>query len=143
MSMSYTQEAMLRSLAARVAIEELDARHGRAYEEGDTDAWVATFTHSGASFQRAGEDPLRGSRLRTAFEAWKGRVHLTFDQVVAVDGVQATQECRFLVLTPGVNGDRVVVEATGRYHDELVYERGAWYLRTRRVMLDGDGAAGR
>ena len=142
MSMSYTQETMLHSLAARAAIEDLDARHGRAYEEGDADAWVSTFTHSGASFQRAGEEPLRGSGLRTAFEAWKGRVHLTFDQVVAVDGVQATQECRLLVLTQGVDGDRVV-EATGRYHDELVYERGAWYLHTRRVMLDGAAAAGR
>jgi hypothetical protein len=135
MSLSYTQETTLHALAARAAIEELNARHGRAYEDGDVDGWIQTFTHSGSSFQRGSDEPATGRAMRTAFETWKGRVHLTFDPIISVDGVNATQQCRFLIVAPKAEGE-FAVEATGRYDDDLVYERGAWYVQSRRVSVD-------
>jgi hypothetical protein len=98
---------------------------------------VATFRHSGASWQRGQDEPARGARaLREAFESFKGRAHYTLDAVIAVDGVNAVQDCRMLVLGDGPSG--LDVQIAGCYHDELAYERGAWYFRSRKLVVDVD-----
>jgi hypothetical protein len=136
-SLSYSEASALHALTSRAAIADLDARHNLAFADGDVDGWVATFQHSGASWQRGADEPARGARaLREAFESFKGRSHYTLDAVVAIDGVNAVQDCRMLVLREGAAS--LDVQATGRYHDELVYERGAWYFRSRRLVLDAD-----
>lgn len=140
MSLTHQQEQMLHDASARAAIAELTARHNRAYEDGDVDGWRDTFSHRAPEYVRDGQEFDRGS-LREAFDAWKGRIHVCTDAVVEVDGVRATQRCRFLVGQPSADGTQFQVDAVGRYEDELVYERGAWYL-ARRVATTDAGSVG-
>ena len=56
---------MLAAATGRAAILNLNARHNRAYSDGDRDAWIATFRHSGATYIR---DHDVFSDLRMAFD---------------------------------------------------------------------------
>ena len=47
-TMSYQEQEMLAAATGRAAILNLNARHNRAYSDGDRDAWIATFRHSQA-----------------------------------------------------------------------------------------------
>lgn len=137
MALSYMEETTLKTVAARLAIGDLNARHNRAYETGDLHAWLGTFVVEGV-LERAGHDPVEGHQALAAVfrDAPRDRVHLVTDSQVEVDGVRARQVCRFVVLKAGSNGSDVAVEAAGRYEDELVYERAAWYIVKRSVVRD-------
>ena len=62
MTLTYQQEQLLQAVTGRAAILDLDARHNRAYSDGDRERWIATFRHSGASYTRDSEQftDLRG-----------------------------------------------------------------------------------
>jgi hypothetical protein len=130
MAMTYQQQYVLDGSAARDAILNLTARHNRSFSEGDRNAWIATFRHSGASFTSDGRE---FTDLREAFEGDKGRL-VTVDHEIVVDGVNATQRCVALLFAAGDGG--TALRATGSYRDQLIYERGGWYFTSRELQWD-------
>ncbi|HZA76710.1 MAG TPA: nuclear transport factor 2 family protein [Acidimicrobiales bacterium] len=141
--MTYQEQTTLTTVAARLAIGDLTARYNRALEVGDLDTWIGTFVQEGV-LEEPGVRSFSGHReLAKYFRAAPpGRAYVTTDAQVEVDGVHARQECRFLVLAPGANGDpegagtAPVVEAVGRYRDTLIHERGRWYFSRREMVAD-------
>jgi hypothetical protein len=136
--MSYQEQTTLMTVANRLAIGDLTARYNRALETGDLETWIGTFVQEGV-LRGAGGETFSGHRELAGFfrAAPPGRIRVTADAQVDVDGVHARQECRFLTLRSGTNGGAAPeVEAVGRYRDELVYERGRWYFSTREVVAD-------
>jgi hypothetical protein len=131
MTLSYQQEQFLHAATGRDAILNLNARHNRAYSDGDRDTWITTFRHSGASFVRDGE---LFADLRLAFDGGEGQRLVTVDHEIAVDGVHAMQRC-VAVLFSAAYGD-TTLRATGTYRDELIYERGGWYYTSRNLSWD-------
>lgn len=136
MTMTYQEQQMLHAATGRAAILDLNARHNRAYSDGDRDRWVATFRHSGASYTREGE---LFSDLWSAFDGGDGQRLVTVDHEIRVDGVNATQHC-VAVLFAAMYGD-TTLRATGIFRDTLVYERGGWYFTSR--MLEWDSVPSR
>lgn len=131
MTMTYQEQQMLQAATARGAILDLDARHNRAYSDGDRDSWISTFRHSGASYTRDGE---LFNDLRSAFDGGDDQRLVTVDHEIRVDGVNATQHC-VAVLFAAVYGD-TVLRATGIFRDTLIYERGGWYFTSRMLQWD-------
>lgn len=124
MTMTYQQQFVLDSLAARAAILNLTARHNRFYSAGDLAGWITTFRHSGASYVRGAQT---FTDLRAAFGGGDGRRLVSIDHEICVEGVNATQRCVALLLA----GSELV--ATGSYVDRLIYERGDWYFTSREL----------
>jgi hypothetical protein len=136
--MSYQEHTTLMAVANRLAIGDLTARYNRALEEGDVEAWIGTFVQEGVLEGTDGET-FSGHRNLVRFfrVAPPDRIRVTTDAQVDVDGVHARQECRFLTLRAGSNGDGALeVEAVGRYRDVLTYERGRWYFSARARVAD-------
>jgi hypothetical protein len=131
MTMTYQEEQMLAAATARAAILNLNARFNRAYSDGNREAWIATFRHSGARFTR---DHDVFTDLHMAFDGGDGQRLVTLDHEIRVDGIQATQRC-VAVLFAAMYGD-TTLRATGAYRDELIYERGGWYFTSRELAWD-------
>lgn len=55
MTMTYQEQQTLQAAAGRGSILDLNARHNRAYSDGDRERYIGTFRHSGASYIRDGE----------------------------------------------------------------------------------------
>ena len=132
--MTYQEEHLLMSLAGRAAIGDLTARLNRAQGTGDANAWLSGFLPE-AELLSPGRDPARGhSDLLGYFRSLPpGRVHLSADSIVEVAGVRARQACQYLVLAAASSGSGLAVEALLRQHDELIYERGEWYVSRREL----------
>ena len=131
MTMTYQEQQMLQEAMGRAAILDLNARHNRAYSEGDRDRWIATFRHSGARYTRDGE---LYDDLRAAFDGGDEQRLVTVDHEIRIDGVNATQRC-VAVLFASMYGD-TTLRATGIYRDTLIYERGGWYFTSRTLKWD-------
>jgi hypothetical protein len=131
MTLTYQQEQFLHAASGRDAILNLNARHNRAYSDGDRDRWLTTFRHSGATFVRDGE---AFADLRSGFDGGDGQRLVTVDHEIAVDGVNAMQRCVAVLFTSSF-GD-TTLRATGTYRDELIYERGGWYFTSRNLTWD-------
>jgi SnoaL-like protein len=136
--MTYHEEQLLRSLASRVAIGDLTVRLNRAQEMGDANAWLAGFLPEG-QLRVPGRDPVEGHPGLLAYlqSLPPGRIHLSADGTIEVSGVNAWQDARYLVLGPRSDGNGIAVEAVGRHVDELVYERGEWYVAKRQLIPSG------
>ena len=134
MTMTYQQQYVLDSVAARGAILDLTARHNRLYSAGDVFGWIATFRHSGATYVRGTET---FTDLRKGFDGGNGQRLVTVDHEIAVDGVHATQRCGALLFVAAE------LRAIGTYQDRLIYERGGWYFTSRELQWDpvANGAA--
>jgi hypothetical protein len=133
--LTYQEEQLLMSLAGRAAVGDLTARLNRAQDAGDAAAWVSGFLPEG-ELLAPGRDPARGqSDLLGYFRSLpSGRVHLSVDSVIDVAGVNARQACQFVVLAAASSGSGLAVEAMLRQRDELVYERGDWYVSKRELL---------
>lgn len=131
MTLTYQEQQMLAAATGRGAILDLTARHNRAYSDGNRDAWITTFRHSGASYIRDGES---FTDLRAVFDGGDGQRLVTVDHEIHVDGVNATQHC-VAILFVTAHGD-TTLQATGTYRDQLVYERGGWYFTSRELTWD-------
>ncbi|BDB43676.1 MULTISPECIES: nuclear transport factor 2 family protein [Mycobacterium] len=131
MPLTYQEQQLLQGATGRGAIQDLTARHNRAYSDGNRNAWIATFRHSGATYRRDGES---FSDLRAAFDGGEGQRLVTVDHEIHVDGVNATQHC-VAILFATVLGT-TTLRATGTYRDELIYERGGWYFTSRELRWD-------
>ncbi len=131
MTMTYQEQQLLQAATGRAAILNLNARHNRAFSEGDRDRWIATFRHSGARYTRDGET---FPDLRAAFNGGDGQRMVTLDHEIYVDGVNASQRC-VAALYASMYGD-TMLRATGVFRDTLIYERGAWYFASRELTWD-------
>lgn len=131
MTMSYQEQLMLHAATGRAGILDLTARHNRAYSDGNRNAWIATFRHSGASYVRDGEE---FTDLRGAFNGGDGQRLVTVDHEIHIDGVNATQHCVAILFTAGQEG--ATTQVTGTYRDQLTYERGGWYFTSRELQWD-------
>jgi hypothetical protein len=131
MTMSYQEQQMLQAAIGRAAILNLNARHNRAYSDGDRERWVATFRHAGAGYTRDGE---HFNDLRAAFDGGDGQRLVTLDHEIHIDGINATQRCVTLLFA-SMYGDSTL-RATGTCRDELIYERGGWYYASRELAWD-------
>ena len=131
MTITYQEQQLLQAATGRAAILDLNARHNRAYSDGDRNRWVATFRHSGASYVR---DREVFSDLYSAFDGGDGQRLVTVDHEIHVDGVRATQHC-VAVLFAAMYGN-TTLRTTGTYRDELIYERGGWYFTSRVLEWD-------
>jgi hypothetical protein len=131
MTMTYQQEQFLQSATGRDAILNLNARHNRAYSDGDRDRWIATFRHSGATVVRDGE---LFADLRLAFDGGDGQRLVTVDHEIAIEGVNAIHHCVALLFSAAFG--ETTLRATGTYRDELIYERGGWYFTSRNLSWD-------
>ena len=131
MTMTYQEEQMLAAATGRAAIMNLNAQHNRAYSDGNREAWIATFRHSGARYTR---DHDLFTDLHMAFDGGDGQRLVTLDHEIRVDGIHAIQRC-VAVLFAAMYGD-TTLRATGTYRDELVYERGGWYFTSRELAWD-------
>ena len=131
MAMTYQEQQLLQAATGRAAILNLNARHNRAYSDGDRDRWLVTFRHSGASYTRDGEN---FNDLRAAFDGGDGQRLVTIDHEIHIDGINATQRC-VAVLFAVMFGE-TTLRSTGTFHDILVYERGGWYFASRVLQWD-------
>jgi hypothetical protein len=134
MTMTYQEQQMLQAATGRASILDLNARHNRAYSDGNRNAWIATFRHSGASYAR---DEQSFTDLRAAFDGDDGQRLITVDHEIHVDGVNATQRCVAILFVAGTGaGDGTALRSTGVYRDQLIYERGGWYFTSRELVWD-------
>jgi hypothetical protein len=131
MTLTYQEEQFLKAASGRDAILNLNARHNRAYSDGDRDHWITTFRHAGATFVRDGE---LFADVRLGFDGGDAQRMVTVDHEIAIDGVNAMQRCVALLFTSSF-GD-TTLRATGTYRDELIYERGGWYFTSRNLTWD-------
>ena len=121
-NLTYQEQQMLagRYGAGRHPEPERPAQPGLL--RGDRDAWIATFRHSGATYIR---DHDVFTDLRMAFDGGDGQ------RLVA-----SITRSRSTACTPTALRRRAVrrhvrrtgLRATGIFRDELIYERGGWYL---------------
>ena len=130
-TLSYQEQQLLAAATGRAAILNLNARYNRAYSDGDRDAWVATFRHSGASYIR---DHEVFTDLRMAFDGGDSQRLVCVDHEIHVDGVHAIERCVALLFAAMF--EDTTLRATGTFRDELIYERGGWYFTSRELAWD-------
>jgi SnoaL-like domain len=134
--MTHQEEQILKSLAARAAIGDLNARLNRAMDRGDANAWLSAFLPEGELVLPDRPDQVLGHPGLLAYlqQLPPDRVHLSADATIEVSGVTARHDAQYIILSRGANGSGLTVEAIGRVHDELVYERGGWYVARRELL---------
>ena len=130
-------------LVDRARIRELTARYNRSFDDGDAEAFAATFTEDGVmevtgGYAVSGREGLEQMVRRTPY----GVVHVTVDATVEVDGDRAVQEVTMLVLQrpkpdSGPDERSSTLQRTGRYRDELVRTSEGWLFARRTATLDG------
>ena len=130
-------------LVDRTRIRELTARYNRAFDDGDAEAFAATFTPDGVmevtgSFEVRGHEGLAQMCRRIPY----GIVHVTVDAIVEVDGDRAMQDVTVMVLQrpkPDAGPDERIsrLDRSGRYRDELVRTPDGWRFSKRTATLDG------
>jgi uncharacterized protein (TIGR02246 family) len=134
-------DADVRWLLDRTQIRELTARYNRAFDDGDPEAFVATFTEDGVmevtgTFEVAGRDGLAEMVRHTPY----GVVHVTVDATVEVDGDRAVQNVTMVILSrpakDAAPGAHSKLSNTGRYRDELVRTADGWRFARRTATLD-------
>jgi len=144
-----------------VAIEQLLMRYAIAFNTGDADAYVNTFTPDGELqlIRQEGEEPFAGPFDRDGLRAeffsdhpgpgtprpehrrFGGMRHVTTNPLIEVDGDIATVEAFFMeVISNGPNlpqcSNPRSFWAMGRYMDDLVKIDGQWYFKRRTVITD-------
>jgi ketosteroid isomerase-like protein len=126
--------------AKRARILELTARYNHAFDGGDVDAYVATFTPDGV-MEIDGGPRYEGSAALAEMCANTPAgtiMHVTVNPVVTVDGDRAHQEVTLLVVgMPRQPGEPSRLQRSGRYSDDLVRTEQGWRFTRRRVQLHG------
>jgi hypothetical protein len=130
LSLSHHDYQLLHAAAARAAIHDLTIANSDAYESGDLQAWLNTFTVEG-TLTSDGQDPIVGHKALSQYfrDRHHGLLYVTVNGTVCVERVTATQRCRVVSLVPSSPGG--TVESVIDYDDHLVYERGRWFFLSR------------
>ena len=153
----------LQAIEDYIAIEQLLTRYAIAFDTGDADSYVDTFTPDGELLliRREGEEPFAGPFNRDAmrqrwfpdhpgpgtprpeFRRFVGQRHVFTNPLIQVDGDTATVEANFIeVISNGPNvpqgSNPPTIYAMGRYMDDLLKIDGKWYFRRRTLIIDMD-----
>lgn len=133
-------EARLATMESRVEIMELTAGYNEAWDDGDVDAWVATFVPDG-EFVMKGVPQTRGAAgLRGMIEAMLpvGFVHLTVDHRIDVEGDTARQRARVILgrRSPDRKPGSSQWVTTGSYDDALARTPDGWRFVSRTFAPD-------
>ena len=152
----------LQAVEDYIAIEQLLMRYAIAFNTGDADGYVGTFTPDGELqlIRQEGEEPFAGpfkgrdalrkqwfpdhpgpGTPRPEFRRFGAMRHVTTNPLIEVDGDTATVEAIFMeVISNGPNlpqgSNPPTIWAMGRYMDELVKIDGQWYFQRRTVITD-------
>jgi ketosteroid isomerase-like protein len=150
-------ESRVKAVEDRMAIEQLLMRYAAAFNTGDADGYVATFTPDGSLELRRhmSEPPFLGpfkgrEALRKQWFPDNGKPrapgfgpmrHVTTNYEINVKGDTATARAFFMeVVSNGANippGSKPpTIHAMGRYEDELVKRDGKWLFSKRIVVTD-------
>jgi ketosteroid isomerase-like protein len=150
-------EQRLQALQDYIEIEQLLMRYAAAYNTGDADAYVATFTPDGSLELRRDVDqpaflgPFTGREALRKQWFPEGAVsgtrkfgpmrHVTTNHEINVSGDTATVRAFFMeVVSNGPNippGSKPpTIHAMGRYEDQLVKLDGRWLFKRRVVITD-------
>lgn len=120
--------------AAHEAIRSLTASYNRAFDSGDTEAWLATFTEDGALVVD-GEQVYAGRNELASF--CEGRAgsyhHLSTDSEIEIHADSAVQRCSLLLFHTAGAGATLI--GTGRYVDDLVHTSSGWRFKRRSVAM--------
>jgi SnoaL-like protein len=129
------------TLEDRVEIRELYARYAYTIDYGPYEEWVKCFTEDGV-FESPRFGRHAGHRALLRFTAiykdanGDAKVrHMMTNVTFRVDGDTATGGC-YLTYYHCKNG-KAILEAIGRYEDELRKVDGDWLFARRRVFIDG------
>ncbi len=125
------------SVEDRLAILELAARYNHAFDYGDADAWVKTFTPDGVfadsgGFSGQGTDELRAF----AGKAAQGDVavrHWNSSHVIEGSGDTATHSCYLMII---MLEEAPAIFGIGRYDDELKRVNGEWRFLNRLLTWE-------
>ena len=130
LSLPHHDYQLLQGAAARADIHDLTIANSDAFESGDLQAWLNTFTVEG-TLALPGQDPIVGHKALSQYFRSRPHsgLHVMVNAVVRVDRVTATQRCRVVSLVPGSPGG--TVESVIDYDDHLVHERGRWFFLSR------------
>ena len=127
---------MALSVEDRLEILELAARYSHAFDYGDTDAFVETFTQDGVVTN--GQDTLSGAEELRAFAAkhaqgsLNGR-HWTCNHVIDGDGESATHSSYLMIVRMN---ETPIIGATGIYRDSLKKVDGEWRFVRREITRE-------
>jgi ketosteroid isomerase-like protein len=126
------------SVDDRLAILDLAARYNQAFDYGDVEAWVATFTSDGVFATATGFTARGIEELRAFAEEAKGTAisyrHWNSSHTIEVEGDTATHTCYLMVLSLE---EAPKIWAVGRYDDELRKVNGDWRFRRRLLTWEG------
>jgi ketosteroid isomerase-like protein len=109
-------------------IRQLLARYCFAIDARDGPAWADLFTDDGVFHYALGE-PLTGREALVGFVAMvpDDRHHLTMNEIIEIDGDEATVRAYALV----TRGTPPIISAVGEYADALRRTSAGWKFATR------------
>jgi len=125
------------SVEDRLAILDLAGRYNQAFDHGDVDAWVETFTTDGV-FADAGGFSVQGTDELRAFagKAAQGDVavrHWNSSHVIEGNGDTATHSCYLMII---MMDEVPTIFGIGRYDDEFKKVDGEWRFSRRLVTWE-------
>lgn len=135
-----SDDARLRTLAAKMDIIELTHKVARAVDRCDLDLFTACFT-KGALFDAGsfnGTMPEVGQQMFPVLLQYMRRTqHFVSNHIILVDGHKAKAEVQVIGSAFfDVDGVEQELVFGGRYLDEYVCESGAWKVSARRIVVD-------
>jgi len=116
----------------RLDILDLLARYNYAIDDGDGDAWAASFTQDGVFTSPSGIFAGREALRKFANEYQRGGLHVTSNHIITGDGNDAKMRC-YLQLVTAPRGEKPEIRFCGRYADVLVKTGAGWRFKTRTV----------
>jgi ketosteroid isomerase-like protein len=115
----------------RLNIVDLMADVNRAFDDGDADAWLRSFTADGTLETSSGTRAQGQSELRGFFDGvGHDAAHFTTNSVARISGDRAEHSASYAVLKH-VDG-AIQVVAIGRYLDSLTRTAAGWRISHRR-----------
>ena len=116
----------------RLEIHELLARFAHALDEGDGEAFAATFTEDGTFWNGLKTVTGRAALLEMGAGGVPGRSrHFNTDHLIEGDGDKANLKA-YLLVTRGLGQEPIVATC----NDDLVKVDGKWLFAYRRVTAD-------
>ncbi len=119
----------------RIEIQQLSAKYAIAMDDGDVDAWLATWAldgvWEGGIGKYEGTEKLRGL-LPALGDRIRNKRHVMTNFVIDGDGLSATQRCYLLILDRA----KQAPPATAVYADNLHKIDGIWLFVHRKVTID-------
>jgi hypothetical protein len=133
--------ARLRAVEDRLAIMDLNARYGDAFDNGRSDEFARMYTPDGqlvlqgaTTATLSGYDQLKGLSQAIPY----GTFHSFVDPHIEVQGDEATQRIDLIMTSrsAGHEPGSIAFIATGTYDDELVRTPAGWRFKKRVFTAD-------